>query len=348
MSEQMPGVFLPGGSRVEHRDVDVPVPGHGQVLVQTMASSICGSDIRAIYREHLGSGAEAYQDVIAGHEPAGVVAAVGPGCERVGVGDRVLVYHIAGCGQCAECRRGYLIGCTATSRAAYGWQRDGGHAPYLLAEERTCLPLPDRLSHADGALITCGFGTAYEGLLRMDLSGRDTLLVTGLGPVGAAAGMLARLLGAQRVVGAEVSAGRISWARSLQVFDAVVDAADTDAVMDATGGAGCTASIDCSGSAAGRELAVRSLRSWGRVSYVGEGGQVSLDVSELLLHKQVTVFGSWVTSLAHMAELTELLARADVHPDRLITHRYALADAGRAYQLAAGQQAGKVCLLPGE
>ncbi|MGH3094426.1 MAG: hypothetical protein ACRDMV_00320 [Streptosporangiales bacterium] len=66
----MRGVILPGGSRVELRDVDVPVPGYRQVLVQTMASSICGSDIRAIYREHLGTGAEAYQDVIAGHEPA--------------------------------------------------------------------------------------------------------------------------------------------------------------------------------------------------------------------------------------------------------------------------------------
>lgn len=343
----MSGVFLPGGSRVEHRDMDVPQPGHGQVLIQTMASSICGSDIRAIYREHLGTGAEAYQDVVAGHEPAGVVVASGPGCQRVRPGDRVLVYHIAGCGQCTECRHGYLIGCTATSRAAYGWQRDGGHAPYLLAEERTCLALPDILSYADGALITCGFGTAYEGLTRIGLSGRDTLLITGLGPVGAAAGMLARLLGARRVIGAEVNPGRIAWARSLEICDAVVDASGgVDPILDATDGTGCTASIDCSGNPAGRDLAVRSLRPWGRASFVGEGGQVTLEVSEMLLHKQVTIFGSWVTSLTHMAELTGLLARADLHPDRLITDWFGLTDADRAYQLAAEQQAGKICLLP--
>jgi threonine dehydrogenase-like Zn-dependent dehydrogenase len=92
------------------------------------ASSICGSDIRAIYREHLGSGPEAYQGVVAGHEPCGQVVAVGPGCRRLQAGDRVVVYHIAGCGVCEECRSGYMIGCTSPLRAAYGWQRDGAHA----------------------------------------------------------------------------------------------------------------------------------------------------------------------------------------------------------------------------
>src|ERR687889_1081227 len=158
----MNGVVLPGNSTVEHVEVDVPEPGHGQVLVRMRASSICGSDIRAIYREHLGTGAEAYQGVIAGHEPAGRVVATGPGCRRIGVGDRVAIYHIAGCGVCDECRRGYMIGCHDPSRAAYGWQRDGGHAPFLLAEEVTCLRLPAELSFVDGASAACSGGTAYE------------------------------------------------------------------------------------------------------------------------------------------------------------------------------------------
>ena len=79
----MNGVVLPGDSTVEHVEVDVPEPGHGQVLLRMKASSICGSDIRAIYREHLGTGPEAYQGVIAGHEPCGQVVAVGPGCRRL-------------------------------------------------------------------------------------------------------------------------------------------------------------------------------------------------------------------------------------------------------------------------
>ena len=63
----MNGVVLPGNSTVEHISVDVPEPGPGQVLLKMKASSICGSDIRAIYRQHLGSGPEAYQGVVAGH-----------------------------------------------------------------------------------------------------------------------------------------------------------------------------------------------------------------------------------------------------------------------------------------
>ena len=82
----MPGVVLPGNSTVEIREYPVPTPGHGQVLVQMKASSICGSDIRAIYREHLGVGDEAYRGVIAGHEPCGQIVEVGPGCKEFQVG----------------------------------------------------------------------------------------------------------------------------------------------------------------------------------------------------------------------------------------------------------------------
>src|ERR1035441_5700719 len=68
-SRTMTGVVLPGNSTVEFREQPVPEPGYRQVLVEMKASSICGSDIRAIYREHLGTGDEAYRNVIAGHEP---------------------------------------------------------------------------------------------------------------------------------------------------------------------------------------------------------------------------------------------------------------------------------------
>lgn len=97
MTETMRGVRLPGNREVVIEDVPVPIPGAGQVLVRMRASSICGSDIRAIYREHLGEGAEAYQGVIAGHEPCGEIVAAGPDCRRFGVGDRVILSHIAGC-----------------------------------------------------------------------------------------------------------------------------------------------------------------------------------------------------------------------------------------------------------
>ena len=266
IGEEMRGVVLPGDSTVAFAERAVPAPRLGQVLLRMRASSICGSDIRAIYREHLGTGPEAYQGVIAGHEPCGEVVEVGPGCVARRPGDRVAVYHIAGCGLCGECRTGYAISCESERRAAYGWQRDGGHAPFLLAEEVSCVPLPDSLSFADGALIACGFGTAYEALLRLAVSGADRLLVCGLGPVGLAAGMLGRALGATEVIGVERAPDRLAFAQDVGLFDHVVAAGEgaAAAVLGLTGGRGCEVSLDCSGAAEARMLALECTRRWGR------------------------------------------------------------------------------------
>ena len=343
----MTGVVLPGDSSVQHIQVDVPTPGHGQVLLRMKASSICGSDIRAIYREHLGTGPEAYQGVIAGHEPCGQVVEVGPGCKRLTPGDRVVVYHIAGCGQCEECRHGYMIGCTSPHRAAHGWQRDGGHADYLLAEETTCILLPEPLTYVDGALVSCGFGTAYEGLLRLQLSGQDRLLITGLGPVGLAAAMLGRAMGAGPIIATDIAPERLNAAldAGLVDFAAPADAAAADTIADLTDGRGCEASIDCSGSGAARVLALQQTRTWGRCVFVGEGGEISFPVSELLIHKQITLHGSWVTSLRHMEDLLEHLTRWQLHPETVVTHRFRLDQAAEAYQIADSGAAGKVCIV---
>lgn len=346
MTSTMQGVVLPGDSTVAHVTRSVPEPGHGQVLLAVKASSICGSDIRAIYREHLGTGPEAYQGVIAGHEPCGEVIAVGPGCRRLSPGDRVVVYHISGCGLCSECRRGYFIGCTDPARAAYGWQRDGGHAEFLLAEENTCIALPDELSFADGALVSCGFGTAYEALLRLAVSGLDTLLVTGLGPVGLAVSMLGRAMGAGPVVGTDVSPERRRLAEQLGLVDRALPAdPDTGAVLqELTAGQGFSATVDCSGNAAARHLALASTATGGGCAFVGEGGDVAFDVSHLLIHKQVTLHGSWVTSLRHMEDLLGHLARWSLHPDVTITHRFPLDQAAEAYAAADAGSTGKVCI----
>jgi len=343
----MTGVVLPGNSTVEFRDVPVPTPGHGQVLVRMKASSICGSDIRAIYREHLGVGDEAYRGVIAGHEPCGQIEAVGPGCKKYKAGDRVVLYHISGCGVCEDCQAGYMISCHTPHRAAYGWQRDGGHAEFLLAEENTCLSLPDNLSYVDGALVACGFGTAWEALTRIKVDGRDRLLITGLGPVGLAAAMLGRALGASQVIGVDVSQSRIDLAQEMGLVDeAFLSGADTlDKIKSVTGGKGCEAAIDCSGVGSARKLALMATRQWGRCVFVGEGNDLTFDVSPLLIHPQITLFGSWVTSVPHMEELLERLSRWDLHPETTVTHRFSLPQAAEAYAVMDKGHCGKVVIV---
>ncbi len=343
----MTGVVLPGERRLELREFPVLEPGYGQVLVRMKASSLCGSDLRAIYRPtNQGTGPEAYRGVIAGHEPCGIIEQVGPGVHRFKKGDRVVIYHIAGCGLCHDCREGWMIGCSSSERAAYGWQRNGGHAEFLLAEEYTLVALPDELTYLDGAMVACGIGTAYAACCRAHVSGRDTVLITGLGPVGLGAALLCKAMGAH-VVGVEAIPERLALAQKLGFTDVVSPAAASalDDLRELTSGHGFAVAIDCSGNADARHMCLELARTWGRIVFVGEGGTVSFAPSPLLIHKQLSLYGSWVCSLPQMEDLVELLVRWQLHPEILVTDRFTLDQAKQAYELFDSGKVGKVAIV---
>ncbi|HTX19994.1 MAG TPA: zinc-binding dehydrogenase [Bacteroidota bacterium] len=346
--DKMNGAILPGNSTVELKQFAIPAPGHGEVLIRMKSSTICGSDIRCIYHEHLGKGPEGYQPgMIAGHEPSGQIVETGPGCRRFKKDDRVIVYHISGCGVCNDCRRGYMISCTSKYRRAYGWQRDGGMAEYLLAEEKDLVALPEELSYSDGAQVACGFGTVYEGLTKIDVNGNDAVLITGLGPVGLASAMLARALGARTIFGIEVNDERLAIANRMGLFTQVLKAAGTNVeqIRDLTSGNGVEKSVDCSANSTARLTCIQATRKWGSIVFLGEGGACEFQPSRDIIHDQKTIYGSWVTSIWRMEELVERLVRWNVRPEALITHRFELKDAGNAYSLMASGECGKVAVV---
>lgn len=347
IDKTMKGAYLPGNSTVVIKEVDIPEPGHGQVLIKTKSSTICGSDIRAIYHEHLGKGPEGYQNKIAGHEPAGQIVKCGPGLKRFKEGDRVVVYHISGCGVCNDCRRGYMISCTSEHRAAYGWQRDGGMAPYILADEKDLVLLPDSLTYTDGAQIACGFGTVYEGIEKTGISGNDAVLVTGLGPVGLATLMLAKALGANKLIGVDVNPDRCKLAQDLKLADHVLVSGEGSLaeILELTGGKGVEKAFDCSGHTSARQLCIRATRKWGAIVFIGEGGTVEFNPSPDIIHDQKTIYGSWVTSIWKMEELVERIVRWGIHPEDLVTHRFTLEEADKAYDLMASGKCGKVAVV---
>jgi len=347
----MRAAFLPGNDRLDLRTVAVPSPLHGEVLVKVKASTICGSDIRCIYHEHLGKGPERYQGVIAGHEPSGQIVDIGPGCRRFGVGDRVIVYHISGCGVCNDCRRGYMISCTSEKfRRAYGWQRDGGMADYMIAEEKDLIALPHELSYADGAQVACGFGTVYEAIEKIQVNGNHSVLITGLGPVGLAAAALCRKLGSGLIIGIDVVPERLQIAESLKLCDFVLKAGEENLgqVRELTRGNGVERALDCSANASARSTTIRATRKWGKIAFVGEGGTVEFNPSPDLIHDQKTIYGSWVTSTCLMEELVERLLRWNLHPADIITHRFGLEQAADAYALMASGKCGKVAVCSDE
>jgi threonine dehydrogenase-like Zn-dependent dehydrogenase len=348
----MRGALFVGDRKVEIRQFPDPLPGPGEVVLQIKASGMCGSDLK-FYRPAPGEAQRALglgdisEPIIGGHEPCGVVAAVGPGVSEAEakVGDRVMDHHYCGCGVCSHCRVGWSQLCR-NGFVVYGVTANGAHADYMKVPARTLVPLPDELSFATGAAISCGTGTAYNALRRMDLCGRHTLAVFGQGPVGLSAVQLARAMGA-RVIALDVTAERRRFATAMGA-DTVIDPAADDpveALRELTHGEGVDLALDCSGAEAARSAAVRATRTWGTVCFVGEGGSVTIDVSRDMIRKQLTVIGSWTFSSVLQAECARFVADREINVERLFTQRWTLDQADEAYKLFDTQTTGKGVFL---
>ena len=348
----MKGVVFGGERRLELMSFPDPAPGPGEVVLEIKASGMCGSDLK-FYRASKSGGTASLGlgalkgPVIAGHEPCGVVAAVGPGVaeRRARPGSRVMVHHYAGCGVCEHCATGWTQLCRE-GPVVYGVTGHGAHAPYMKVPASTLVPLPDALSFATGAAISCGTGTAFGALVRLKLSGRDRIAVFGQGPVGLSATQLAAAMGA-RVIALDVSPERLQRAKDFGA-EATVDPASIDpvaAIKEWTQGLGADLALDTSGAPAARLAAVQCARTWGCVCFVGEGDTVTLDVSRDLLRRQLTVIGSWTFSTVGQADCARFIAERGIAVDRLFTHRWRLAEAEAAYRLFDAQSAGKGVFL---
>ncbi len=232
----MEGAVFTGDRGVEVRSFADPEPGAGEAVLAVRASGMCGSDLH-VYRGAAG-GPQTSGDRIAGHEPAGVVSAVGPGWSGgFEVGDRVTVHHYIGCTQCNNCRSGWPQMCTEVPFRSLGNQVHGGHAPLLKMPVASLVPLDDRLSFEAGATIGCGTGTAWGALERLGEVGGSTIAIFGQGPVGLSATMLATARGAE-VVAVDPSDQRLMQARTFGAV-ATVDPTTTssvEAIKDLTGG----------------------------------------------------------------------------------------------------------------
>ncbi|MFM0176484.1 zinc-binding dehydrogenase [Paraburkholderia sediminicola] len=342
----MIGAVFKGERVVELMTFDDPTPGDNDVVLEMKASGICGSDLKS-YRGTYSGKAKIEGPVIAGHEPCGVVVAAGRAVTgKVGrVGSRVMVHHYKGCGCCNDCMSGWTQLCT-DRKASYGLTAHGGHAKYLRVPADTLIELPEELSFEAGAAISCGSGTAWGALQRLGFSNRHPILVVGQGPVGLATTQFATAMGGE-VIALDINDARLERSK---LFGAThtVNTSKTDAlaaVGEITGGKGVPMVVDTSGSALGSLDAVRCASVWGQVALIGMGGTVTLDVSEHLIRKQLTVQGSWTFSKAWQADCAEYVRKHRVQVDALFTHRWSLEQASEAYELFDAQKTGKSVIV---
>ena len=340
----MKGVVFLGDRALEVRDFPVPQPGPGQVLVQMKRAAICGSDLHTYRRPS--SFFEGKPVVIPGHEPAGVVSALGEGCTRVKVGDRVTVHHYMSCGHCPQCLSGYLQFCA--ERRALGVHANGPDADHMLIDERNCLLLPDELSFEDGAFIACIAGTCYSALRKLRPNGEEIVAVFGQGPVGLTGLIMAKAMGA-RTIGVDIVDERLELSDKLGA-DAVVNSSKNDlvaAIRDLTGGAGADAALETSGSQAAHQEVIQVLRQNGRGVFVGFGSrEPSVNLTSIIV-KQLSLMGSFVMPIHYYWDLVNFMLEYDLPASfqQMTTHRFRITEAAEAFDVADSGKAGKVIFV---
>ena len=312
----MKGVRILGDRRAELTTIPRPEAGIGWAVLRSRMSAVCGSDLH-IYRQRRSGGGSLEPD----RRPrgGGVVEEVGPGVEDLAPGTRVVVFRHFGCDRCRYCRTGEPMFCP--DRRTLGNHVDGADAKFVTAPASICLPLPDTLSDEVAALLACNLGTAFSGIRKLLLDGGA--VVVAVDPVKSRRD-LAESLGAVRTVDPTAS-----------------DTATT--IGEITHGQGAEASIDCSGNPRAQSDALAVLRPKGKMLVLAATAPWTIDPSQLW-RKGLTLFGSWVYDLGQYERVVQLAqVRAD-SLERIVTRRFAGAEAEQAFEAADQASEGKVVI----
>ena len=324
------------------RVIDQPDPKAAEdfVVVKIHAAPMC-TEYKA-YRD-------GHQTDRLGHEAAGEVVEVAqPG--KVKVGDRVVVMPQYPCGRCALCLAGDYIHCQhcVDPLAICGCQAGTAtYAQYVLKQDWLCVPIPEGMSYDRAAMACCGLGPTFGAMQRMRVDAFDTVLVTGVGPVGLGAVVNAVFRGARAIV-TDLHPYRLQLARELGAA-AAVDARDDDAlqqVLDATDGRGVDKAVDCSGEPDAQRLMIDAARRRGHVAFVGEGGELSVGVSRDFIRKGLTAHGIWHWNLGDAPRIMQVVAARGDLLDKQITHTFGLERVAEAWELQLTRECGKVILKP--
>ena len=336
-------VFL-GEGKLEVRNYPDPTPGPDDVIVRMKASGMCGSDLHHYHEPKRRED----QIFIEGHEPCGVVEAVGSTVSSIvaKVGDRVMVHHYDGCRICAHCRSGWTQFCE-TDRVVYGGSNGhGAHAEFMKVPAHTLIKLDDELSFKAGAAVACGSGTAFAALKRIQLSGDETVAVFGQGPVGLSVTMFAKAMGA-RVIALDIGDERLDMARKFGA-DVVINPLREEpvaAIRDITRDrGGADKAIECSSSVVARRQAINSTRTWGATCLVGVTGNLEINSNDVIL-KNRSVIGSLTFSKNLQTDCAAFIKQRNINVDALFTHEFRLEQAAEAYALFDKQKIGKGVFL---
>lgn len=334
----MKAVVLPGDETTSVQTLPDPTPSIGEVLIRVRASAVCGSDMSAFRGDPVVGGS---QDggIVPGHEIAGEVAELGPGVSDLAVGDRVAVYLAVGCMRCEFCRRGYLMLCSQCQ--IVGFHKPGGDAELVCVPALNCMPLPDGFTMIQGAVVTDMFGTQFSVQERLGVSGTDTVIVFGLGPMGAAGVAVAKARGAH-VIGVDPVEGRRELGARLGADQVIPFDEDQLSELTARNGGLLDIAVECSGNQGAVNAALDTVRPFGRVGIVGEAREVPIRPSDQLIRKLTTVVGGWYFPIWQFPAIADFMLRRQVPLESIVSHRLSLDDAPSAFEMLRDRSAEKM------
>lgn len=315
-------------------DMARPTPGPGEALVEIAACGLCRSDLHFLE----GMPVPSALPLVLGHESAGTIAEVGPGVEGWAIGDRVAVHIGDGCGRCRTCRAGFPEACPA--QRVPGLHRDGSFAEFVAVPTTTLVSIPDGVSMAAAAVATDCVASPYHALAcRARLQPGERVVVIGAGGLGTMAVVLARILGAEKVVAVDRSPAALDRARSLgaDVCVAVPEGADPMSVMgevraELDGGAEVV--VECVGRSDTVTLGNWLIQPGGRLVLVGVGMEPPPIVfpQALFTLGEYSVLGSFASHVHDLEAVFDLVIQGRLDIDASISHRIGLEEVPAGYE----------------
>jgi L-iditol 2-dehydrogenase len=333
-----------------NRDVrleEMPVPeiGRGEILVRVMASGICGSDVMEWYRIRKAP-------LVLGHEIAGEIADVGEGVTQYRVGDRVFVSHHIPCNTCHYCLRGYHTACETLHTTNYD---PGGFAEYVripeLNVDRGVFMLPEELSFEDGVFVE-PLACVVRGQRVVNLQPGQSVLILGSGISGLLHLLLARSLGAGRIIATDVSEYRLRMAKELGADEAIHAGEDIpDCLRRINDGRLADLVIVCTGALSAFDQALKSVDRGGTVlcfATTEPDVDLAVPINEFW-RNEIKLMPSYGNSPLDAVTAIELIRSRRVPVEKMITHRLPLSETGFGFRLVAeGGDSMKVIVIPNE
>ena len=330
---------------IELREVPIPAPGPGEVLVRVEAASVCGTDLH-IYNWDPWAKGRVHPPLIPGHEFCGAVAGVGRGVTQVREGDLVSAEMHVACGKCLQCRTGLAHVCQHVR--ILGVDADGAFASYAIIPESNIWKLSPSIPH-DYATLLDPLGNAVHTVLAGPIAAK-TVAVTGCGAIGLFSIAVAKACGAARIYAIEINAHRRQVAAEMGadlVLDPTSDHAETR-ILEATGGTGVDVLLEMSGNPEAIRLGFALLRTGGRASLLGIPSRpFELDFARDIIFKGALVQGiNGRRMFETWFQMEALLAAGKLNLEPVITHRLKLSEFKKAMELLQSGEAIKVVMRP--